>query len=418
MDLRYSTSSKIKNKVICDRHFKMPSFMNWKKERLIKTAYPTILIAKDREIDLEENPQDYLKENEQVEIPLNFMVFADILEKGGPASVTVVDSRTPTPPSIDLKSETDDPSTLVLEKSKNPVLQNTNTSKPKEAVKKPNSVPSKAILPLLKTKSLQKPPEILNHSTDSPEKKFVVRHVGNLNQVKKFILEKQGNDPSNKLVVRKHALRPSESNPAKVLKLDPQKNSEEITVPMDDIEIIPYIHVEDEEKTEKTVISSQIIIPTSSPQKLRQDPSNSSSNEQTLNKETTDLLMQAVAESWKQIDELKSLLKEKINSSSNSPPQEDKPKIEPLQMKKVQLFNGIKKYLNPSMAALLRIELFGAQEREWKTDEKVLSIELLKLGRNVYDYLRDELRFRLPPSQVVEKWIEEDHYLDDVSDAC
>ncbi len=94
------------------------------------------------------------------------------------------------------------------------------------------------------------------------------------------------------------------------------------------------------------------------------------------------------------------------------------PKIESLNMTKVQLFNGIKKYLNPSMVSLLRIELFGTQEREYKTDEKTLSIELLKLGENVYNYFRDEMRFRLPNSQIVEQWIQEGENMVDLEDAC
>lgn len=76
-------------------------------------------------------------------------------------------------------------------------------------------------------------------------------------------------------------------------------------------------------------------------------------------------------------------------------------------MTKVQLFNGIRKYLNPSMVALLRMEMFGSSEREYRVDEKQFAKELFGLNENVYDYMRDEWRFRLPPKSEVAKWIKD-----------
>lgn len=79
----------------------------------------------------------------------------------------------------------------------------------------------------------------------------------------------------------------------------------------------------------------------------------------------------------------------------------------PAALTKAQLFNGIKKYLSASMVALVRMEMFGNTERAWKTDEKQVSVELLRLGENVYKYFRDEWRFRVPPLKMVEKWTNE-----------
>ncbi|XP_055911196.1 uncharacterized protein LOC129945455 [Eupeodes corollae] len=76
-------------------------------------------------------------------------------------------------------------------------------------------------------------------------------------------------------------------------------------------------------------------------------------------------------------------------------------------LSKPQLFNGIKKYLSASMTALVRMEMFGNSERQWKPDEKQVSVELLKLGEDVYKYFRDEWRFRLPPKKMVEQWSNE-----------
>ncbi|XP_070136696.1 uncharacterized protein [Drosophila bipectinata] len=74
---------------------------------------------------------------------------------------------------------------------------------------------------------------------------------------------------------------------------------------------------------------------------------------------------------------------------------------------KPQLYMAIKKYLGPTMAALLRIELFGGSEdRSWKEDEQEFAVELLQLGEEVYKYCCDEWRFRLPPLRLARTWLE------------
>lgn len=86
-----------------------------------------------------------------------------------------------------------------------------------------------------------------------------------------------------------------------------------------------------------------------------------------------------------------------------------KPKQDKAPLTKPQLFNGVRRYLNPSMVALLRMELFGDPEREYRPDEQEFSMELLNqsvnTNINVFDYMRSEWRFRLPPKNVVEQWI-------------
>lgn len=77
-------------------------------------------------------------------------------------------------------------------------------------------------------------------------------------------------------------------------------------------------------------------------------------------------------------------------------------------LSKAHLFNGIKKYLNPSMVSLLRMEMFGCSERPYKVDEKNFAMELYELkASNAYEFMRDEWRFRLPPKKDVEQWIKE-----------
>ncbi|XP_075161325.1 uncharacterized protein LOC142234130 [Haematobia irritans] len=72
---------------------------------------------------------------------------------------------------------------------------------------------------------------------------------------------------------------------------------------------------------------------------------------------------------------------------------------------KAQLFNGIKRYISSSMQALLRMEMFGSSDREWKQDERQVSVDLLRLGESVYNYFTDEWRLRLPMLRDVRNWL-------------
>ncbi|KRG06308.1 uncharacterized protein LOC26528686 [Drosophila mojavensis] len=79
------------------------------------------------------------------------------------------------------------------------------------------------------------------------------------------------------------------------------------------------------------------------------------------------------------------------------------------QLTKSQLYNGIKKYLGATMAALVRMEMFGGAERPWKEDERDFSKELLQLGEHVYTHCCDEWRFRLPSLRMARSWLEDKH---------
>ncbi|XP_034481122.1 uncharacterized protein LOC117786824 [Drosophila innubila] len=87
-----------------------------------------------------------------------------------------------------------------------------------------------------------------------------------------------------------------------------------------------------------------------------------------------------------------------VNPSSSSAPAP--------QLTKTQLYKGIKKYLGPSMAALVRMEMFGGGEREWKEDERDFAMELLQLGEGVYNHSLDEWRFRLPSLRLTRSWLQ------------
>lgn len=87
-----------------------------------------------------------------------------------------------------------------------------------------------------------------------------------------------------------------------------------------------------------------------------------------------------------------------------------------ISLTKAQLFNGIKRYLSASMVSLLRMEMFGSSEREWKSDERHVAVDLLRLGENVYKYFTDEWRFRLPALRDVRNWLSQSVVMDDEDD--
>lgn len=84
-------------------------------------------------------------------------------------------------------------------------------------------------------------------------------------------------------------------------------------------------------------------------------------------------------------------------------------------LSKAQLFNSIKRYLNAAMISLLRIEMFGNADRQWKSDERHVAADLLNLGEPVYKHFTDEWRFHLPSIRIVRDWL--NHSIDvDVDD--
>ncbi|KAH8395206.1 hypothetical protein KR222_002350 [Zaprionus bogoriensis] len=82
-------------------------------------------------------------------------------------------------------------------------------------------------------------------------------------------------------------------------------------------------------------------------------------------------------------------------------------------MSKPQLYRGIQKYLGPTMAALVRMEMFGGGERAWQNDERDFAKELLQLGEHVYAHCCDEWRFRLPSLRMARSWLHETNTADD-----
>lgn len=159
---------------------------------------------------------------------------------------------------------------------------------------------------------------------------------------------------------------------------------------------------EDHEKLSRTEVETQT---------LPNDHEKVEAGTQTLEEEPTrdQLLLQynKLKSDYEQIKKENSLLK---LAQSEAPKIPTTNKSAANSLTKPQLYMGIKKYLGPTMAALLRIELFGGSEdRSWKEDEQQFAVELLQLGEEVYKYCCDEWRFRLPPLRLARTWLEADN---------
>jgi hypothetical protein len=343
-------------------------------------------------IDLVETPTDWIKKNLALNISPNFL------------------KENPNQSSENITLKEEPPIKIVPSKS------------PAAYTKSPETLLSKLPTPKQKPQMIQQKPKVsikseglvlevqsdgtLIESKAVPEKSQIITIPSNLisqptgrGQVHQLIITK----PKTGIVLNKLSM-----NPAKKIKLD-QSESVALNSQNQNIDVKAKEQIFEPEKILTPVLPDppsnvDIITPAPAPSAPGIDPA---------------LLAQAlntIEDYKKNFEELKELVARKSDAKPAEKPAA--PKIESLNMTKVQLFNGIKKYLNPSMVSLLRIELFGTQEREYKTDEKTLSIELLKLGENVYNYFRDEMRFRLPNSQIVEQWIQEGENMVDLEDAC
>lgn len=117
------------------------------------------------------------------------------------------------------------------------------------------------------------------------------------------------------------------------------------------------------------------------------------------------LYLKTISEHSKQIAQLKQMLATQTENAKREAANVESNALKSTSYTKVELFNGIKKYLNPRMVALLRIELFGSSEREYKIDEKQLAMDLYQQNKEVYEYMREEWRLRWPSKTQVAEWI-------------
>lgn len=338
---------KLKNKVICDRHFKENHFMNYKREKLNKTnAIPTIYItAENTEIDLLLEPTSWVIKN-----------------KAKSLQSTTVSHNLNT---IDIDENPSEVS-LIRETEDDPDMNQPERKK-------------------MKAEYTTSPIRILNRnaiagSTAMTQSKPALTRMTRLPTVVSVALPTKLVKVSNE----NYTIRQVVSSPSTALKILKQ-------------EIIPpYNSIPESKQTEPE-----------SPLQFVEMPLTSSTNLRTL--ETTDELKPILMDSLKQIAEIKDLLNQKqlTIQAPKSPKEEDSSNISQSHLNKVQLFNGVKRYLGPAMNALLRLELFSTPNREYKKDEKLICQELLLLGDKTFDFITEEWRLRLPAKTEVQKWLSE-----------
>lgn len=89
-------------------------------------------------------------------------------------------------------------------------------------------------------------------------------------------------------------------------------------------------------------------------------------------------------------------------------------KLDDWHKNKVKQFNSIRKYLNPTLAALVRMEMFANhddQKYKHRADEKRLSKELHTLSPTVYEFMKNEWNFALPDKDLIAQWNDDDEEL-------
>lgn len=355
---------KLKNKVVCQSHFKKNCFMNYLQNSLVKTAYPTLMRFGDAVIDLESDSSDDIQAKLQAKglYSVNLHVPDEMLDKDaeGTQDTFVIDM---------LQSNEED---INVSPGENLMISG--------VARAPSSQPN-FIFEVLEDKRISqkkdtkeaKEPTILNATYNK-----VIRAKGPAQNV--GCVTKR--TPRKAVVLSEVTLTPRQE----VLK--ESKPKQEAMRP-DTTETIELVHEE----------------------LIQQQPMETEDN-------AKDQALESMA---KEIGDLKQMVLEtmttlkaqsSVTSAQKTPPVSESSsagnggKVEK-NMNKLQLFNAIKRYLNPSMVALLRMEMFGGMDREWKDDEKEFSVELYNLGLNVYEFMRDEWRFRLPPEKTVKEWANE-----------
>lgn len=422
--------NKLRNKVICEEHFKDECFMNIRKERLTKWAIPTILKLTSGEIiDFEFNESNKTIYNVQANKNCNYdgtLAKGDVktLENSAviATAITIADDS--------LKQESIGnfiaPSSTV---SKNTISDNKSTELHLDMqqqlyfdnvteyrlIDNDNGISSAAQSTPLPQQPYNSPneksiPILLNGSTNT---KAIPQSLISIKGIKRI---------NNKPIIRKRPIAKMMKNVKLEIRKGMTKNEFLIDpTNTENMENLQTIEILDDPEIEDKSTEYDFEEFNKSIEKKDEDIKMLAS----LNEEQT-----------KEINKLKELLTEKMSTIANlettvqsqqaelnqiqrnkcTPFVPQKVKSEKLVMSKPVLFNGVRRYLNPSMVSLLRMELFGDPERPYKPDERQFSMELLNLSdsnersggcSSIYDYMRSEWRFRLPPKSNVQQWIKE-----------
>uniref|UniRef100_A0A1L8DD04 THAP-type domain-containing protein n=1 Tax=Nyssomyia neivai TaxID=330878 RepID=A0A1L8DD04_9DIPT len=353
---------KLKNKVVCQTHFRNECFMNYLQNSLVKTAYPTLMRFGDVVLDLERDTAEEkeMKLSETNGIQLHI---PDLEEKEGASGAQdtfIIDMMQNNEEDINISPGEN----LMITGTSRAATQGTQQNYVFDFGQLVDDKP----VAVKKEKRDTKEPTILNATYNRVNRsKHAPQNVG--------CVVKKTPKKAKPVVLAEFKIAPRQEVKKNDAKPIPEAMRPDTT---ETIEVIPH------------EVVNEVL--------------------QSREQEPRDVALDAMA---KELGELKQMVMETVSTlkTQNSPStstarSENTPAKMEKNMGKLQLFNAIKRYLNPSMVALLRMEMFGGMDREWKDDEKEFSVELFNLGINVYEFMRDEWRFRLPPEKMVREWAE------------
>lgn len=365
--------TQLRNKTVCEDHFVDSCFMNFKKERLIKTAVPTLyrtINSSTMEVKMDETQLASL------EYSFN--------DSGSDQKTIDLPDSQPRKRTIHVNLGEDDFNTIVLDE--------TNTVEP----------------------TFSNMPMVTIPIATTDTKPILLNRIGPKKGMQPYLVRKVQEKTNNKRTDPASSNIEASLSPVKRIKTESSDKGSVIinrTYGKSNNTMITLQEAQDFES-----ISPSNDNGLSDPITVNILEKINHMEERDANKVDKSLYMKMMAEHAKQIEDLKKLLTEKLTDKKDAPNQTSASassstdvrhiRVEKAPaMTKVQLFNGIRKYLNPTMVALLRMEMFGSSERDYRADEKQLSKELYNLNQNVYDFMRDEWRFRLPPKVEVEEWL-------------
>lgn len=365
--------TQLRNKTVCEDHFIGASFMNFKKERLVKTAVPTIHRATDNSVvhlQIDETKLD------TVEYCFN--------DTGADQKTIDLPDLPNSQPRTKRKSAEDDYNTIVLSEM-------SSTEAPAQPIASPNIIND--VKPVVLNRCISNLKGLQRYSVHKIQEKTNFKRI-----------DQTSNDPeASHTLVKRIKSEHLDKSAVIVSKTYGKSNASNTIATVHEIQDIGSISPATDNGISDPITVNIL-------EKINH------MEERDANKVDKSLYMKMMADHAKQIEDLKKLLTDKLSdkkdtSNQGSTSATSSTDVRQIRvekgpaMTKVQLFNGIRKYLNPTMVALLRMEMFGSSEREYRPDEKQLSKELFNLNQNVYEFMRDEWRFRLPPKVQVEEWL-------------
>lgn len=418
MNFLHLPISQLRNKVVCQEHFRDPCFMNYRKDRLTKFAIPTIMQLESGEILDFDVPTD--KKNIYNIEGDKGIASAKII--GGPTICSALQSSgsnrskllnyTMAPP-LELSEIDVENGLLINETTTKPKLLNSMVAQPKG--NQPKRSNDSVILTKIKVKKLGNRPQM----TKPVDREYHIENGCDENQSSEsieFYEENEANEDQplavtsestvehqNEIEMLQQEHNVEVANLTQQLQDKDSKIAElEAAVQRQEIELKQSQQRLENQRNDNKRLLQQIIEQAT---QMEQKDQEILQSEQAYKAQAKLMKETSASLQPKPLQSLPPPIPQSMTSSTLLP----KPKQDKVPLTKPQLFNGVRRYLNPSMVALLRMELFGDPERDYRPDEQEFSMELLNQSVNadvnVFDYMRSEWRFRLPPKNVVEQWI-------------